>query len=305
MGGAGRPSRRWIGRPVPRFVAAASLSASLWAGLAFGAAPVDAENERPAGGATPNADSWPVAVVDRPQTLRRGMVSASLGSQSYWSPSLHQRSYFGPTAALALHDRVELQGGLPFALCWDAGSNTCAGSSAVDRAFVGLAVGIHRSGTSDLTTGVVASIERLRAPAEHRTAVWFTGKRTWFHRLALLGTARLDVGWEHREIVPVIVGAQPAQQTNQTRIYWTEQVVWQVVEPLALFAYFTPYRPLGAPGDESWAMRVGGGATLALGPRWLFAADCSVENIEPVRAWQYVPRAKSCGVSASVYYLPR
>jgi hypothetical protein len=269
-----------------------------------GATAIDAE--KPGDAVATAVDAWPMALVDRPQTLPRGMAVASLISQSYWSPGLHQRSYFGPTAALSLHDRVELQGGLPFAFCWDGGSNTCVGGSVLDRAYLGLAFAVRRGAGLDLAAGLSASIERFRAPTEHRTAIWFTGKRTWFHRISLFGSARLEVGWEHTLQVPV-TAADPGhlRQINQTRIFWTEQVLWQVVDRVALYAYGNPYRPLGAPGDESWATRVGGGATLVLGQRWLVGVDCSVENIMPVRQWQYVPDAKGCLASVSVFRLPQ
>ena len=270
------------------------------AGSVFGATAADAEKP----GSAVAIDPWPVAVVDRPLTLRRGMVAASLTSQSTWSPGAHERSYFGPTAAFAVHDRVEVGGGLPFALCWDAGSRACAASSVVDRGYLGVAFALRRGETFGLAAGVAASIERQSAPAEHRTSLWLTGRRTWFHRLALLGSGGLDIGWEHELVAPARVTDRALWQTNQTRLSWTEEVVWQVVEPLALFAYGNPYRPLGAPGDESWATRVGGGATLALGARWLLVVDCDVENIMPARSWQYVPGAKGCRVSAAVFHFP-
>jgi hypothetical protein len=271
------------------------------AGVSFGAIAADAE--KPAGAVA--IEPWPVAVVDRPLTLRRGMVAASLTSQSYWSPGAHERSYLGPTAAFALHDRVEVGGGLPFALCWDGDSRACAGSSVVDRGYLGAAFALRRAETLNLAAGVAASIERQSAPAEHRTSLWLTGRRTWFHRVALLFSGALGIGWEHELVAPARATDRPLWQTNQTRLSWTEEVVWQVAEPLALFAYGNPYRPLGAPGDESWATRVGGGATLAIGARWLLVVDCDVENVMPVRSWQYVPDAKGCRVSAAVFHFPR
>jgi hypothetical protein len=274
-----------------------------WAGGrgALGATAADAEKP----GQVVVGDLWPVAVVDRPLTLRGGMALASLTSQSYWSPGAHERSYFGPTAAFAVHDRVEVDAGLPFALCWDGGSRACAGGSVVDRAYLGIALALRRRESFSLAGGVVASIERQGAPAEHRTAVWLTGKRTWFHRVALLGSAELGIGWEHTLVVPAGAADRPIWQTNQTRLSWTEEVMWQVVAPVSLFAYGNPYRPLGTPGDQSWATRVGGGATLALGTRWVVAVDCDVENVMPLRQWQYVPGAKGCRVTAGVFHFPR
>jgi len=46
--------------------------------------PIDAA--KLAGVAAP-ADAWPVAVVDRPLTLARGMASVSLNSVSVWNPA--------------------------------------------------------------------------------------------------------------------------------------------------------------------------------------------------------------------------
>jgi hypothetical protein len=282
----------------------ALLVASLGRAAPAHASPAAVDAEKP-GATAPPFDPWPLAVVDRPLTLPRGMATASFASANYWSPSTPERSYFGPTAAFALHDRVQLEGGLPFAVCWDRGSRACLGSSSLDRVFLGLAFALRRREGFSLATGVVGSIEKYSAPAQHRTSVWFTGKRTWFHRLALLGRAELSVGWEHTLVVPVTpANASPVMQLNQTRLYWTEEIEWQVIDQLMVYAYGNPYRPIGAPGDESWATRVGGGVVLSMSPRWSLAASCAVENIMPVRSWQYVPNATDCFVSASLFRLP-
>ncbi len=255
---------------------------------------------KPAGVAVP-ADSWPVAVVDRPLTLARGMASVSLNSLGVWNPAMSQRSYFGPTAAFALNDRVEVDAGLPWAVCWDRGTRACAGGSALDQSYLGLAFGIrHRDGLA-LAAGLTGTLVKESGPGEHATSLWFTGRRTWLHRLALAGSGQLAIGWDH----PTDPAASPgATQTNQTRFYWTEQLEWQVVERFRVFAFGNPYRPIGAPGDESWATRVGGGATFAVGQRWLFAAGCDVDNVGPARPWQYTPNATACRASATVYHLP-
>jgi len=259
--------------------------------------PIDAA--KLAGVAAP-ADAWPVAVVDRPLTLARGMASVSLNSVSVWNPATSERSFFGPTAAFALHDRVEVDAGLPQAICWDRGTRACAGGSALDQSYLGLAFGIrHRDGLA-MAAGLTETLVKASGPAEHATSIWFTGRRTWFHRLALAGIGQLAIGWEH----PMDPASPGVAQTNQTRFYWTEQLEWQVVERLRLFAYGNPYRPIGAPGDESWATRVGGGATLAIGQRWLFAVGCAVDNVGPARPWQYAPNATDCRVTASIYHLP-
>ena len=252
------------------------------------------------GAVVPLPDAWPVAVVERPLTLARGMASVSLSSLGVWSPATFERTYFGPTAAFALHDRVELDAGLPWAVCWDRGTRACAGSSALDQSHLGLAFGIrHRDGLA-LAAGISGVLTKASGPAEYATSIWFTGRRTWFHRLALVGSGQLLVGWDH----PADPASSGVAQTNQTRFYWTEQIEWQVVERFRLFAFGNPYRPIGAPGDESWATRAGGGATFAVGQRWLFAAGCDVDNVGPPRAWQYTPNATDCRVSASIYHLP-
>ena len=259
--------------------------------------PIDAAKP---GGVAPPADAWPVAVVDRPLTLPRGMASASLNSLSVWNPATPVRSYFGPTAAFALHDRVELDAGLPQAICWDRGASGCAGGSAVDQSYLGLGFGIrHRDGLA-LAAGLTQTLVKASGPPEHATSIWFIGRRTWFHRLALAGIGQLAIGWDH----PADPASPGIAQSNQTRFYWTEQIEWQVIERLRLYAYGNPYRPIGAPGDESWATRVGGGATLALGQRWLFAVGCNADNVGPARSWQYTPNATDCRVSATIYHLP-
>ncbi len=270
------------------------------------ASPAAVDAEKP-GATAPPFDPWPLAAVDRPLTLPQGMAAASFASASYWSPSIPERSYFGPTASFALHDRVQLDGGLPFAVCWDRGSRACLGSSPLDRAFdhayLGLAFALRRRAGASLAAGVVGSIERFNAPSQHRTSVWLTGKRTWFHRLALLGRAELSVGWEHPGSVPVSPSSFTLRQLNQTRLYWTEEIEWQVIDQLMVYAYGNPYRPIGVPGDESWATQVGGGLVLSVSPRWSLAASCAVENIMPVRSWQYVPNATDCFLSASLFRL--
>ena len=228
------------------------------------------------------------------------MASVSLDSLNVWNPAAPERSYLGPTAAFALHDRVELDAGLPRAICWGRGMRGCDGGSALDQSYLGLAFGIrHRDGLA-LAAGLTETLVKASGPAEHATSIWFTGRRTWFHRLALAGIGQLAIGWDH----PADPASPGVAQTNQTRFYWTEQIEWQVVERFRLFAYGNPYRPIGAPGDESWATRVGGGATLAVGQRWLFAVGCSVDNVGPARAWQYAPNATDCRASATVYRLP-
>ena len=259
--------------------------------------PIDAAKP---GGVAVSADAWPVAVVDRPLTMARGMASVSLNSLSVWNPATTERSYFGPTAAFALHDRVELDVGLPWAICWDRGARGCNGGSALDQSYLGVAFGIrHRDGLA-LAAGLTQTLVKTSGPEEHATSIWFTGRRTWFHRLALAGSGQLAIGWNH----PADAASLGATPTNQTRFYWTEQIEWQVVERLRFYAYGNPYRPIGAPGDESWATRVGGGATLAIGRRWLFAVGCDVDNVGPARSWQYAPNATDCRASAAVYHLP-
>lgn len=276
-------------------VCAVAASASAHADPA--SPPIDAAKP---GGVAATADAWPVAVVERPLTLARGMVSVSLNSLSVWSPATSERSYVGPTAAFALSDRVELDAGLPQAICWDRGTRACAGGSARDQSYLGLAFGIrHRDGLA-LAAGFAETLVKVSGPAEHGASIWFTGRRTWFHRLALAGIGQLAIGWDH----PADPASPGVAQTNQTRFYWTEQIEWQVVELLRLYAYANPYRPIGVPGDESWATRVGGGATLAIGQRWLFAVGCGVDNVGPARSWQYVPNATDCRASATVYHLP-
>ena len=144
------------------------------------------------------------------------------------------------------------------------------------------------------------TLVKASGPAEYATSIWFTGRRTWFHRLALSGIGQLAIGWDH----PADPASPGVAQTNQTRFYWTEQIEWQVIERLRVYVYGNPYRPIGAPGDESWATRVGGGATLAIGQRWLFAVGCDADNVGPARPWQYTPNATDCRVSASIYHLP-
>ena len=259
--------------------------------------PIDAA--KPGGVAAP-ADAWPVAVVDRPLTLARGMAAVSLNSISIWNPATSERSYFGPTAAFALHDRVELDVGLPQAICWDRGTRGCTGASALDQSYLGLGFGIrHRDGLA-LAAGLTQTLVKASGPAEHATSIGFTARRTWFHRLALSGIGQLAIGWEH----PADAASPGVAQTNQTRFYWTEQIEWQVIERLRVYVYGNPYRPIGAPGNESWATRVGGGATLAIGQRWLFAVGCDADNVGPARSWQYAPNATDCRVSASIYHLP-
>ena len=259
--------------------------------------PVDAAKP---GAVVPSRDAWPVAVVDRPLTLARGMASVTLDSFNVWNPATSERSYLGPTAAFALHDRLELDAGLPRTVCWGRGMRGCDGGSALDQSYLGLAFGIrHRDGLA-LATGLTETLVRASGAAEHSTAIWFIGRRTWFHRLALAGIGQLAIGWDH----PSDPASPGVAQTNQTRFYWTEQIEWQVVERFRLFAYGNPYRPIGAPGDESWATRVGGGATFAVGQRWLFAVGCDVDNVGPARSWQYAPNATDCRASATVYRLP-
>ena len=275
----------------------------LWAGAsasAYAAPATPSIDEAKPGAVVPSPDAWPVAVVDRPLTLARGMASVSLNSLSVWNPATSERTHFGPTAAFALHDRVELDAGMPWAICWDRGTRACAGGSALDQSFLGIAFGIrHRDGLA-LATGISGVLAKASGPAEYATSIWFTGRRTWFHRLALVGSGQLLIGWDH----PADPASPGVAQTNQTRFYWTEQFEWQVVERFRLFAYGNPYRPIGAPGDESWATRVGGGATFAVGQRWLFAVGCDVDNVGPAHAWQYAPNATDCRVSASIYHLP-
>jgi hypothetical protein len=259
--------------------------------------PIDAARPR---AIVPSPDAWPVAVVERPLTLARGMASVSLDSLNVWNPAAPERSYLGPTAAFALHDRVELDAGVPRTICWGRGMRGCDGGSALDHSYLGLAFGIrHRDGLA-LAAGLTETLVKATGPAEHATSIWFTGRRTWFHRLALSGIGQLAIGWDH----PVDPASPGVAQTNQTRFYWTEQLEWQVVERFRLFAYGNPYRPIGVPGDESWATRVGGGATVAVGQRWLFAAGCNVDNVGPARAWQYTPNATDCRASVTVYRLP-
>jgi len=189
---------------------------------------------------------------------------------------------------------------LPISICWDRRARGCTGGSALDQSYLGLGLGIrHRDGLA-LAAGLTQTLVKASGPAEHATSIGFTARRTWFHRLALSGIGQLAIGWEH----PADAASPGVAQTNQTRFYWTEQIEWQVIERLRLYAYGNPYRPIGAPGDESWATRVGGGATLAIGQRWLFALGCAVANVGPARSWQYAPNATDCRVSASIYHLP-
>ena len=70
---------------------------------------------------------------------------------------------------------------------------------------------------------------KASGPAEHATSIWLTGRRTWFHRLALLGIGQLAIGWHH----PADPASPGVPENNQTRLYWTEEIEWQVIERLA------------------------------------------------------------------------
>jgi hypothetical protein len=252
--------------------------------------------------AAPPLEPWPLAFIDRPPTMPRGMMAGALTSDSAWAPEPRDRSTFGVGLALALHDRVELGAGLPSARCWDHDPDSCRGRSPLDGTYLSLAFGLRRTGDSSWQAGVAGSIERADAPTEYRSRVWLTGKRVWFRRLAFYGTGELAIGWEHPGS---FTGAAAPTQTNQTRISWTETILWQVVQRVSIFAYGNPYRPLGVPGNESWATAVGGGAIWAFDRQWQLAFDCRVENVMPARAWQYVPDGKDCGVAFTFRYLPR
>ena len=230
--------------------------------------PIDAA--KPGGVAAP-ADAWPVAVVDRPLTLARGMAAVSLNSLSIWNPATSERSYFGPTAAFALHDRVELDAGLPQAICWDRGTRGCTGGSALDQSYLGLGFGIrHRDGLA-LAAGLTQTLVKASGPAEHATSIGFTARRTWFHRLALSGIGQL-ARWEH----PADAASSGVAQTNQTRFYWTEQIEWQVIERLRVYVYGNPYRPIGGPATSR------GRRASAAAPRWRSAsAGCSRSAATP------------------------
>src|SRR4029077_4870689 len=101
------------------------------------------------------------------------MAGVSLNSLSIWNPATSERSYFGPAAAFALSDRVELDAGLPQTICWDRGTRACAGGSARDQSYLGLASGIrHRDGLA-LAAGFTETLVKVSGPAEHGASIWF------------------------------------------------------------------------------------------------------------------------------------
>jgi hypothetical protein len=254
------------------------------------------------GGPAAAADPWPLQLVDRPATAPGGTRSLAFTSVTILAPDGRSRSYIGFATSWSLHDRVELDAGVPHVVCVDYEVGACDGSFNLDHAWLGGAVGLHRNAVSDVTAGVAGSFEHYQPPAEYRGAVWLMARRTYLHRLAFIGRGDLGAGWHHDSVV----GAGGALvETNQTRVSWMEQLAWQISARATLWTFARSYRPIGVAGDSSWATAVGGGGAWTLDRASRLELWCNVDNVMPVRAWQYEPDGKTCSVTYTLYRLPR
>jgi hypothetical protein len=234
-------------------------------------------------------DRWPLAYVDRPQTLLANMEEFSLATRDlFGGPTGYRRFLLGIAYAKAPADWVQVFFGLPWLYCSGEGLGAC---SSTFEPNLGASAALVRGERARLALG--ASVFDL----------WYSA--TAWTRLKLVVPGRFSfeiepsvvLGFEHATM-PAWWDSTVLQNGNQSRAYLTFDANLQVTEQVLLWADAIPYAPTaGLGGSLDAALEIAGGASLSFTKTFELSVACRAFNVLAARRWEYAPDVRSCGLT--------
>jgi hypothetical protein len=231
-------------------------------------------------------DRWPLAYVDRPQTLLAGMGAFSALARDYYDgPAGYVRLMLDISYEKALTDWFEVWIGLPRAYCTGDGAGVCASTLQPE---LGVVAALLKDPHAHLAVG--ASIFDI----DYSATAWTRLKLVAAHRFSFevepsvvigIRDVRTTAWWD-----PTV-----SQNGNQSRAHLTLDANLQLTEQLLVWADAIPYAPTANFGGSlDAAVEVIGGLTLSFTKAFQLGASCGSLNVLPARHWEYVPDVRLC-----------
>jgi hypothetical protein len=254
-------------------------------------APVPVSDPRRAalGAARRAQAAWPLAYVDRPQTMFKGMEDFSVTARDYFGgPANYHRFATGVSYAKGVTDQLELALAFPSLYCTGRGVGACRASLKPD---LSLRAAMVEGARARLDLGV------LFANFTDGAELWSRLKLVWPHRFSLEIEPLVWVGLAERQIVawwsPLAV-----QDGNQSRVILTFDANLQATEHLLLWASVIPYLPVARLADPSdAAVEVVAGVSVAVTKHLDVGASCWSLDVRAARTWEYVPDVRACALT--------
>jgi hypothetical protein len=231
-------------------------------------------------------DRWPLAYVDRPQTLLDGMDSFAAAQRTLFAgPAGYHRYLLGISYAKALAEWFELELGLPRLYCSGAEAGACRSTLEPE---IGFSAALIRDPRARLALG--ASVLDIN----HSGTAWMRLKLVAAHSFSFEIQPELDLGF-YQTAIPAWWDPTVTQNGNQSRAYLTFDANLQLTEQVLVWANAIPYAPVANLGGSlDAAVEVIGGLTVSFTKAFQLSADCGSYNVLPARHWEYVPDVRLC-----------
>jgi hypothetical protein len=231
-------------------------------------------------------DRWPLAYVDRPQTLLEGMDAFTATTRDWFGgPAGYRRLLLGMSYEKALADWFEIWLGLPHVYCTGNDAGACSSTLQPE---VGATAALVRAPRARLALG--ASLFDV----DYSITAWT--------RLKLVLARRFSFEIEPSVVLGIRDATMPAWwnpsvplDANQTRAYLALDANLQLTEHVLAWADAIPYAPtanLGGSFDA--AVEVIGGLTVSFTKALQLGAACGTLNVLATRRWEYVPDVRLC-----------
>jgi len=231
--------------------------------------------------------AWPLAYVDRPQTLFKNMEAFSFSTSGYLGPPRYRRLIGAVGYARGITDELQIGLAFPRLFCWGREEGACYASLTPELSLAG---GVVRTPTVRLELG--GSVTDFVYGAD----VWT--------RLELVVPGRFSFELEPRLYAGVQSTTRDAwwnpgvpQDGNQSRLTLIFDANLQLGPHLLVWLDGVPYVPtseLGSPGEI--ALEVAAGASLSFTKSLELRASCSAADVRATRRWEYVPDFRGCSV---------
>ena len=231
-------------------------------------------------------DRWPLAYVDRPQTLLDGMDAFTATTRDWFGgPAGYRRLLLGMSYEKALADWFELWLGLPRLYCTGNDAGACSSTLQPE---VGVTAALVRSPRARLALG--ASLFDI----DDSATAWTRLKLVAAHRFSFEIEPSVVLGIRDETMLawwnPTV-----SQNANQTRAYLTFDANLQLTEHVLAWADAVPYVPVSNLGGSlDAALEVIGGLTVSFTKALQLGAACGTLNALAARRWEYVPDVRLC-----------
>jgi hypothetical protein len=230
--------------------------------------------------------AWPLAYVDRPQTMFRNMDSWFVTARDYFGGPPGYRRHTGTVGyAKAFSDELEFALSLPSLYCSGAGDGGCGGTLRPQLTFI---TAVLTDPRARLDFGLL--LYNIHDSAD----LWTRLKLVKPHRFSLEIEPRVSVGIAERPIISWW-DRLSMQDGNQSRASLTLDANLQLGDHVLLWADAIPYAPLARLGHPSdTALQIAAGVGLAVSKRFEVNTSCRAFNVLAARRWEYVPDVRVC-----------